>query len=45
MIIGEGVFDGVVYLASCDKIIPGMLNAAARINLPSIICYSGTMLC
>lgn len=41
MIIGEGVFDGVVYLASCDKIIPGMLNAAARINLPSIIVTAG----
>lgn len=45
MIVGEGVFDGVVYLASCDKIIPAMLNAAARINLPSILvtcgpCYS-----
>lgn len=41
MIIGEGVFDGVVYLASCDKIVPAMLNAAARINLPSIIVTSG----
>ena len=41
MIVGEGVFDGVVYLASCDKIIPGMLNAAARINLPSIIVTAG----
>ncbi|MEA4873936.1 dihydroxy-acid dehydratase [Anaerorhabdus sp.] len=41
MILGEGVFDGVVFLASCDKIIPAMLNAAARINLPSIIVTSG----
>lgn len=41
MIVGEGIFDGVVYLASCDKIIPGMLNAAARINLPSIIVTAG----
>ena len=41
MVVGEGVFDGVVYLASCDKIIPGMLNAAARIDLPSIIVTAG----
>lgn len=41
MVVGEGVFDGVVFLASCDKIIPAMLNAAARINLPSIIVTAG----
>lgn len=41
MIVGEGVFDGVVYMGSCDKIIPGMLNAAARINLPSAIVTAG----
>lgn len=41
MIVGEGVFDGVVYMGSCDKIIPGMLNAAARINLPSVIVTAG----
>ncbi|MCI9104532.1 MAG: dihydroxy-acid dehydratase [Lachnospiraceae bacterium] len=41
MILGEGVFDGVVYMGSCDKIVPGMLNAAARIDLPSIIVTAG----
>lgn len=41
MIVGEGVFDGVVYMGSCDKIIPGMLDAAARINLPSAIVTAG----
>lgn len=41
MVVGEGVFDGVVYMGSCDKIVPGMLNAAARINLPSIIVTAG----
>ncbi len=41
MIVGEGVFDGVVYMGSCDKIIPGMLNAAARIDLPSILVTAG----
>ena len=37
MVVGEGVFDGIVFMGSCDKIIPGMLNAAARINIPSIV--------
>lgn len=41
MVLGEGVFDGIVFLGACDKIIPGMLNAAARINLPSVIVTSG----
>ncbi len=29
-------FDGLVMMATCDKIIPGMLMAAARLNIPSI---------
>ncbi len=33
-VLGENVFDGVVYMASCDKIVPAMLMAAGRINLP-----------
>ena len=41
MLLGEGVFDGVVYMGSCDKIIPAMLNAAARIDLPSIMVTAG----
>ena len=41
MVVGEGVFDGVVYMGSCDKIVPGMLNAAARIDLPSVIVTAG----
>jgi len=41
MVVGEGVFDGVVYLASCDKIIPAMLNAAARIDLPAVVVTAG----
>lgn len=41
MIMGEGIFDGAVYLGSCDKIVPGMLNAAARIDLPSIMVTAG----
>lgn len=41
MVKGQGIFDGVVYMASCDKIIPAMLNAAARIDLPAIIVTAG----
>jgi len=41
MVKGQGVFDGVVYMASCDKIIPAMLNAAARIDLPAVVVTAG----
>ncbi|MGD8286769.1 MAG: dihydroxy-acid dehydratase [Desulfobacterales bacterium] len=37
-------FDGLVLMASCDKIIPGMLIAAARLNIPSIFISGGPML-
>lgn len=37
-------FDGMVLICSCDKIIPGMLMAAARINIPSIIVTGGPMM-
>ncbi|MDR2573722.1 MAG: dihydroxy-acid dehydratase [Desulfovibrio sp.] len=36
--------DGLVFLAGCDKIVPGMLMAAARLNLPSIVVTGGPML-
>ena len=36
--------DGLVLLSNCDKITPGMLIAAARINIPSIIVTAGPML-
>jgi dihydroxy-acid dehydratase len=37
-------FDGMIMLCSCDKIIPGMLLAAARCNIPSIFLTGGIML-
>ena len=37
-------FEGMVMLASCDKIIPGMLMAAIRLNLPTIFLTAGAML-
>ncbi|MCX7793247.1 MAG: dihydroxy-acid dehydratase [Thermodesulfovibrionales bacterium] len=36
-------FDGLVLLTNCDKITPGMLMAAARINIPSIVITAGPM--
>ncbi|MFC1888186.1 dihydroxy-acid dehydratase [Thermodesulfobacteriota bacterium] len=35
------LFDGIVMIASCDKIIPGMLMAAARLDLPTIFLTGG----
>src|SRR6202789_274273 len=37
-------FDGLVTLAGCDKSLPGMLMAAARINLPSVFMYGGSIM-
>ncbi|MDI6793200.1 MAG: dihydroxy-acid dehydratase [bacterium] len=37
-------FDGLVLIPNCDKIIPGMLMAAARLNIPAIMVSGGPML-
>lgn len=37
-------FDGLVLVPNCDKIVPGMLMGALRINLPTIVCSGGPML-
>ena len=37
-------FDGLVGIAGCDKSEPGMLMAMARLNLPSVYLYGGTIL-
>lgn len=37
-------FDGLVLVGNCDKIVPGMLMAAARLNIPSIYISGGPML-
>ena len=37
-------FDALVSLAGCDKSLPGMLMAAARLNLPSVFLYGGSIL-
>jgi len=37
-------FDAIIFVPNCDKIVPGMLMAAARLNLPSIFISGGPML-
>jgi dihydroxy-acid dehydratase len=37
-------FDGLVSFAGCDKSLPGMLMACARLNLPSVFLYGGSIL-
>ncbi len=37
-------FDGLVLIASCDKIVPGMIMAALRLNIPAILISGGPML-
>lgn len=37
-------FDGIVLLGSCDKIVPGLLMAAARLDIPAVFCNSGPMM-
>lgn len=37
-------FDAMVFVPSCDKVVPGMLMAAARLNIPSIFVSGGPML-
>ncbi|MDR1927845.1 MAG: dihydroxy-acid dehydratase, partial [Oscillospiraceae bacterium] len=37
-------FDGLVLLPNCDKIVPGMLMGALRLDLPTVVCSGGPML-
>ena len=37
-------FDGLVFIPNCDKIVPGMLMAALRVNIPAVFCSGGPML-
>ncbi len=37
-------FDGVVCIPNCDKIVPGMMLGALRVNIPTVFCSGGPML-
>ncbi len=36
-------FDGLVLMPSCDKVVPGMIMGAARVNVPAIVVTGGPM--
>ncbi|NLW55934.1 MAG: dihydroxy-acid dehydratase [Firmicutes bacterium] len=42
--VNAHAFDGLVLIPNCDKIVPGMLMAAARLDLPAIVVSGGPML-
>lgn len=37
-------FDGLVLVPNCDKIVPGMIMAAVRMNIPAVVCSGGPMM-
>lgn len=37
-------FDGLVLVPNCDKIVPGMIMGAVRINIPAVVCSGGPMM-
>lgn len=41
MVKGHGIFDGLVFVGSCDKIVPAFLKSAFSLDLPSIFISSG----
>ena len=43
MTIAHG-FDGLVLIPNCDKIVPGMIMAACRMNIPAVVCSGGPMM-
>lgn len=43
MVKAHGIFDGMVVMSSCDKIVPGMLMAAGRLDIPSVVFLGGVM--
>lgn len=43
-LINGHAFDGMVMIPNCDKIVPGMLMGALRVNIPTVFCSGGPML-
>ena len=41
--MGHG-YDGLVGIAGCDKTLPGIMMAMARLNVPSVFMYGGSIL-
>lgn len=44
-LVGRGhMFDGIIALGACDKTLPGLAMAVARLNVPSLLLYGGTIM-
>jgi len=44
-LVGRGhMFDGIIALGACDKTLPGLVMALARLNVPSFVLYGGTIM-
>ncbi|MGN6032008.1 MAG: dihydroxy-acid dehydratase domain-containing protein, partial [Thermomicrobiales bacterium] len=44
-LVGRGhMFDGIIALGACDKTLPGLSMALARLNVPGLIIYGGTIM-
>ena len=44
-LVGRGhMFDGIIALGACDKTLPGLAMALARLNVPSFVLYGGTIM-
>jgi dihydroxy-acid dehydratase len=44
LVLEAHAFDGAVFIPNCDKVVPGMLMAAGRVDIPSIFISGGPML-
>ncbi|MFC2020502.1 dihydroxy-acid dehydratase [Chloroflexota bacterium] len=44
IVVESHAFDALVFITNCDKIVPGMLMAAVRLNIPSIFISGGPMM-
>ncbi|MCK4331728.1 MAG: dihydroxy-acid dehydratase, partial [Dehalococcoidia bacterium] len=44
ILVEAHAFDALVFIPNCDKVVPGMLMAAARLNIPAIFVSGGPML-
>src|SRR5215213_4928257 len=42
-VVSAHAFDGMICIPNCDKIVPGMLMATMRLNIPTIFCSGGPM--
>ncbi|MRR39362.1 dihydroxy-acid dehydratase, partial [bacterium] len=44
LVVMGHAFDALIFIPNCDKVVPGMLMAAARVNIPAVVVSGGPML-